>query len=60
MQVELKLYLKDTEENRKKEKLLSKLEILFDDVDNVLPEEYFNFIKNMKWNTNYKIIFEEY
>ena len=53
------LTLFNTDKNKDKEKLLSKLEIAFDDVNNVLPNTYYDFIEQMEYGKTYKFTFEE-
>ena len=58
-QTSFTLTLFNTDKNKDKEKLLSKLEIAFDDVNNVLPNTYYDFIEQMEYGKTYKFTFEE-
>lgn len=51
----------DNEKNRSKTKFLSPLEIMFDDEDNKLPEEWYNYWTNengIKLGTKIRITLE--
>lgn len=59
MKTSFTLKLDDIPLNRNKETMLSRLEIAFDDVNNVLPEDYYFFVDHMEYGKTYRITFEE-
>lgn len=52
----LKLF--DDEYTKNKLKLLSKLEVAFDDHRNILPEAYFEIVENAPLGSSFKITIE--
>lgn len=63
MKTEFEMTLFDNPKNREKCGVLSSLEIMFDDIDNPLPESWYTFWNseaglNMPWGTKIKITLE--
>lgn len=52
------LTLFDDEPTRKKLSLLSKLEVMFDDSRNELPQSYYNFIGDIPFGAKVRVTFE--
>ena len=58
MKITFDMTLFDDEKNRKKLTSLNKLETLFDDERNILPEEYFYFSDDLPMGSTVRITFE--
>ena len=63
MKTEFEMTLYDTPSNRVKSECLCSLDIMFDDIDNPLPEEWYSFWNSdvgvgMPWGTKVKITLE--
>lgn len=58
MKITFDMILFDDEKNRKKLTCLNKLETLFDDERNILPEEYLYFSDDLPMGSKVRITFE--
>ena len=58
MKITFDMTLFDDEKNRKKLTCLNKLETLFDDERNILPEEYFYFSDGLPMGSTVRVTFE--
>ena len=58
MKITFDMTLFDDEKNRKKLTCLNKLETLFDDERNILPEEYLYFSDDLPMGSKVRITFE--
>ena len=58
MKITFDMTLFDDEKNRKKLTSLNKLETLFDDERNILPEEYFYFSDDLPMGSTVRVTFE--
>ena len=62
--IEWVMELFDNPKNRRKADCLCALDIMFDDIDNPLPEEFIEYFNNeaglvVPWGTKFKITIEE-
>lgn len=59
MKTEMLLVLHENDKNKKKAEVLQRIEILFDDEENKLPDEWFSFWSDdIPWNSKVKITLE--
>ena len=58
MKSEFTLTLNDNEKNRQKSAFLSRLEIMFDDVENPLPDSWYSLNELVPWGSKVRIILE--
>lgn len=59
MKTEFPLTLHDNDKNRDKSPYLQRIEIMFDDENNPLPDEWFSFWSdNIPWGSTIKITLE--
>ena len=58
MKTEFELTLFDNKKNRKKLGCMNTLEVLFDDEDNKLPEDYYWFAEDIPLGTKIKVTLE--
>jgi len=58
MKTTFDLTLFDDEATRKKGRLLNRLELMFDDVRNTLPDEYYKFSDEIPFGSKIRVTFE--
>jgi hypothetical protein len=58
MKTTFDLTLFDDEDTRKKGRLLNRLELMFDDVRNPLPDEYYKFVTEIPFGSKVRVTFE--
>lgn len=58
MKTEFELTLFDDEQTRKLEPILNRMEIMFDDRRNNLPDEYYWFSDNIPFGSKIRVTFE--
>jgi hypothetical protein len=58
MKTTFDLTLFDDEDTRKKGRLLNRVELMFDDVRNPLPDEYYKFVTEIPFGSKVRVTFE--
>jgi hypothetical protein len=58
MKTTFELTLFDDEETRKKGRMLNRLELMFDDVRNPLPDEYYKISDEIPFGSKIRVTFE--
>ena len=58
MKTTFDLTLFDDEDTRKKGRLLNRLELMFDDVRNPLPDEYYKLVTEIPFGSKVRVTFE--
>jgi hypothetical protein len=58
MKTTFELTLFDDEDTRKKGRMLNRLELMFDDVRNPLPDEYYKFVTEIPFGSKVRVTFE--
>jgi hypothetical protein len=58
MKTTFELTLFDDEDTRKKGRLLNRLELMFDDVRNPLPDEYYKLVTEIPFGSKVRVTFE--
>ena len=58
MKTTFDLTLFDDEKTRKKGRLLNRLDLMFDDVRNPLPDEYYKFATEIPFGSKVRVTFE--